>query len=277
MEVVGRLVQRKESRRRIGTTHWKSQEGQYCANEVAGGQYCAKEVAGRPVPRTGSRGKPIPRKESRRKVSTAQMESREGHYRAKEVAGGQYRVMEVTGRLVPHTRSRRKVTTAQTKSRGVITAHWRSLIKSGSVVATLRIPDIATLALRGLRDRCYLHIHRQCDRPAAPVCPLVHHRSTAKRAAPMYPSSAVTTRHDRSPPSPFMLLLWPAAPPSVVDATRPAVPMWPWSAARPVALMWPSSAVATRPDRPAPPKPGPRSLSLRPTTCNRLFARPEPL
>ena len=33
---VGRLVQRNESRRRIGTMHWKSQEGQYCANKVTG-------------------------------------------------------------------------------------------------------------------------------------------------------------------------------------------------------------------------------------------------
>jgi len=122
------------------------------AKKVAGGQYRAMEVVGRLVQRREVAGGLVPRTRSRRKVSTAQMESREGQYRAKEVAGGQYRVMEVTGRLVPHTRSRRKVTTAQTKSRGVITAHWRSLIKSGSVVATLWIPDIACLALRGSCD-----------------------------------------------------------------------------------------------------------------------------
>jgi len=212
----GKVSTAQGSRKRIGTTHWKSQEG----------QCCAKEVAGRSVSRTGSRGRPILRKESRRKVSTAQMESREGQYCAKEVAGGQYRVREVTGRLVPHTRSRRKVTTAQTKSLGVITAHWRSLIKSGSIVATLRIPDIPSLALRGSCNRCYLYVHRRCDRPAAPVCPLVRRPSLLRPCVPRRPSPLGVI--DLRPPPPFPLfvacLLCPCGPRPPPDLLRPCGP-----------------------------------------------------
>ena len=137
------------------------------------------------------------------------MRLREGQYRARKVAGGQYRVMEVTGRLVPHTGSRRRVTTAQAKLRGVITAHWKSLVKGGSVVATLWIPDIAGLALRRLRDQCYLHAHRRCDQPAAPVWPLlIRRRYNAKPAAPMCPSSGFTIRRDRPAFHPPFFLLF---------------------------------------------------------------------
>jgi len=118
--------------------------------------------------------------------------------------------MGVTGRLVPHTGSRRRATTAQAKLRGVITAHWKSLVKGGSVVATLWIPDIAGLALRRLCDQCYLHVHCRCDltccarvalirRPTccAHVALVCRRHSTRPTCAPeARPSFSVAAPHD---------------------------------------------------------------------------------
>jgi len=137
------------------------------------------------------------------------MESREGQYRAKEVAGGQYRILEVTGRLVQHTRSCREVTTAQTKSRGVITAHWRSLIKSGSVIATLRIPTSPPLH------------SGDCVIDATSSSTVTIMPSPLRPCAPRLPSQ-LDAIDLRLPP--FFCCSWPAAPSSVVDPIRPVVP-----------------------------------------------------